>query len=153
MERSSLLDQALLTLQALITQAWGAKVLLAVLVFLFGTWREAYAALAVLMLLDFITGVLAAKHQNKPVTSKTMGLKTGQKVWLYSVVLISANLADKGIPGPDFLLGLALAMLVVTEALSVVENMSRTFPDQPVLMRLRSALGSRLEDLKDKGGP
>lgn len=147
MERASFFE----SITNLFTSAWWVKALLGLLVFLFGAWQQAYGALVALIVLDFFTGVWASKRRGRPVTSKVMGLKTGQKVGLYGVVIAIANLADKGVPGPDFLLGVALAMLVVAEALSAVENLSRIYPDHPVLAWLRQALGSRLEQLQDKG--
>lgn len=89
--------------------------------FLFGEWNNALQALAVFMLLDYITGVLAAYMRPRAKLSSKRGLKgIAKKLTLISLI-VSAHYLDLAIGQNVFCLLLTYFMLG-NEGLSIIEN-------------------------------
>lgn len=89
--------------------------------FLFGEWNNALQALAMFMLLDYITGVLAAYMRPRSKLSSKRGLKgIAKKLTLISLI-VSAHYLDLAIGQNVFCLLLTYFMLG-NEGLSIIEN-------------------------------
>ena len=109
------------------------------LLWAFGPWQEAYGVLIALVALDTITGVWAAFKEGRSVRSSVMKTKSLGKLGLYFAALLLAALVDKALHLGA--VNLTLGLLIVTEALSVVENLRRISPGHPLWERLGRVLG------------
>jgi toxin secretion/phage lysis holin len=89
--------------------------------FLFGEWSNALQALAMFMLLDYITGVLAAYMRPRAKLSSKRGLKgIAKKLTLISLI-VAAHQLDLAIGQNVFCLLFTYSMLG-NEGLSIIEN-------------------------------
>jgi phage-related holin len=117
-------------LAAHLAEAWPAKLGLALLVTLFGPWRDAYGALLIMLILDFITGVGAALKEHT-ASSAIARQKTVAKIVGYTVVLAATYQLERAVDGSpyqlgaDFTLSAVLIYLIGTELLSLIENTER----------------------------
>jgi toxin secretion/phage lysis holin len=89
--------------------------------FLFGEWNNALQALAMFMLIDYITGVLAAYMRPRAKLSSKRGLKgIAKKLTLISLI-VAAHYLDLAIGQNVFCLLFTYSMLG-NEGLSIIEN-------------------------------
>lgn len=103
--------------------AWGSFTGVAgtMATFLFGEWNNALQALAVFMLLDYITGVLAAYMRPRAKLSSKRGLRgIAKKLTLISLI-VAAHQLDLAIGQNVFCLLFTYSMLG-NEGLSIIEN-------------------------------
>lgn len=103
--------------------AWGTAtgVTGTIATFLFGEWSNALQALAMFMLLDYITGVLAAYMRPRSKLSSKRGLKgIAKKLTLISLI-VAAHQLDLAIGQNVFCLLFTYSMLG-NEGLSIIEN-------------------------------
>lgn len=108
--------------------------------FLFGEWNNALQALAMFMLLDYITGVLAAYMRPRAKLSSKRGLKgIAKKLTLISLI-VAAHQLDLAIGQNVFCLLFTYSMLG-NEGLSIIENAAYCGVPIPV------ALKEKLEQL------
>lgn len=114
------------------------KLLGGFLLWALGPWREGYGVLLALVVLDTLTGVWAARQEGRSIRSAVMKVRGLSKLFLYFTVLLLGGLVDRAL-GLG-VLAFALGFLVVTEALSVVENLGRIAPEHPLWGRLRGIL-------------
>jgi phage-related holin len=129
-------------------EAWPLKLLLGLLAWLYGPWQEAYGVLIALVVLDTITGIWAAKREGHTIRSAVLRTKSLTKVGFYAAALMMASLAGR-ITGLDSLLDLALTFAIVSEALSVAENLIRIYPEHPLGRYLQELLEARTGRKKD----
>ena len=129
-------------------EVWPLKLLIGLLAWLYGPWQEAYGVLIALVVLDTITGVWAAKREGHTIRSAVLRTKSLTKVAFYATALMMASLAGR-VTGLNGLLDLALTFAVVSEALSVAENLIRVYPEHPLGRYLRSLLEARAGRTKD----
>jgi toxin secretion/phage lysis holin len=111
----------------------------------FGGWDAALNVLIVLVVLDYITGLLGAIKLKK-VNSEVMYWGGIRKIIIFAVVAL-AVLFDRMLGAPDPVLRtLAIYFYVAREGLSVTENLGKLgVPLPPVIVRV-------LEQLQTKGG-
>ena len=105
--------------------------------FLFGEWNNALQALAVFMLLDYITGVLAAYMRPRAKLSSKRGLKGIAKKLTLISLLVAAHYLDLAIGQNVFCLLFTYSMLG-NEGLSIIENAA--YCGVPVPASLREKL-------------
>lgn len=120
-------------------------VVIAVFSFLFDPTKAfSYLALFILILVDFVTGVAAAKYLGEPVrSSKTK--HTGIKMTAYYAVISAAHLAEYGLADIiSFLDETVLAFFMLTELISLLENVGRMGVNTP------KKLLNQLIDTKNK---
>ena len=129
-------------------EAWPLKLLLGLLAWLYGPWQEAYGVLVALVALDTITGVWAAKREGRTIRSAILRSKGLTKIAFYATALMMASLAGR-ITGLGGLLDLTLTFAIVSEALSVAENLIRIYPEHPLGRYLRELLEARTGKKKD----
>lgn len=118
---------------------WGAVTGVAgtMATFLFGEWNNALQALAMFMLIDYITGVLAAYMRPKAELSSKKGLRGIVKKLALIAFVAAAHFLDLAIGQNVFCLLVTYALLG-NEGLSIVENC--TYCGVPVPASLREKL-------------
>lgn len=83
---------------------------------------------AVFVLLDTLSGIIAATVQGEPITSKRFGHVVVKYIG-YAIGVAVVGLAARGLPGAssahEFLQTLLLGSIMATEALSIAENLHR----------------------------
>ncbi len=132
-------------------EAWPLKLLLGLLAWLYGPWQEAYGVLIALVVLDTITGVWASRREGRTIRSAILRAKSLTKVGFYAAALMMASLAGR-ITGLNGLLDLALAFAIISEALSVAENLIRAYPEHPLGRYLKGLLEARTGKKEDPPG-
>lgn len=137
-------------------EGWLVKGTIAIFASAFGPVTTAHRALAIVMILDLALGI-AASARAKKVNSRVAGRKTLGKVTAYSTVLILAYQLESAIAGSpytlaaDYTLHAALIYLIVTEAISTLENLERlTGTRMRLFLNPRSLLKGVLEGDKPK---
>jgi len=91
--------------------------------FLFGVdGTAAMLALIALMVIDLITGTLAAAVPGGPGISSRRAAKTPLKFAVYLMLISSANLADSAIFEGLYIQKTMIAFLALTELISILEN-------------------------------
>ncbi len=143
MERLTTFFLSIADILSRLTDLLIVKLLVGLVIWIYSPWREAYGILGALVALDFLTGVIAARYRGHHITSAIMATKTGAKLVVYGTALAAINLAERGIGMGALFTGVGLGMLIVTEALSILENLQRIYPDLPILQRLESLLRER----------
>lgn len=133
-------------------ESWPAKLAIGFLTFVFGGWQEAYGALILLVLLDIASGMYASRRQGRSITSRRMREGLVTKFVTYPASIAAMNLAEVGMHTGGLFLTLLLGFLCLTEAISVLENLSRVYPDHPGLRFAMRLLGQQRGDLERKGG-
>lgn len=112
------------------------KVIVAIFLAIYGFFFDhsqlhSHVALFFLVLIDFFTGVSAAKRTGEKIKSAKIR-HTALKMSAYFTMIASAHLAESGLP--SFLQVLdetVVAFLLVTELVSLLENMQRMGYETP----------------------
>lgn len=93
---------------------------------LWSLFAPIHATLGIVLLLisiDFITGIIAAKRRGEPLTST--GIKrTVLKIFIFEIALMLGFIAEKFIPGSLPFTNLVGGFISLTEMTSIVENMN-----------------------------
>lgn len=114
------------------------------LTYLFGTWDAAIGVLIVLMILDYITGVLNG-YLTKTLNSE-VGFKGLLKKFLILVVMIIAVMLDRLMNTGDWIFRtLVCYFYIANEGISLLENIS--LMGVPIPDKIKDAL----EQLNDEG--
>ena len=113
-----------------ILDLWIIKLLISILLTLFGPWNGAYQALLIVMLVDFVTGIWAAvKHRR--LSSSVARQKTVAKLMAYSITLLGVSQLEAIIKlypvaiGSGYTLYTAILYLATTEVISILENIEK----------------------------
>jgi toxin secretion/phage lysis holin len=114
---------------------WGGVVGLVGL--LFGGWNNALQALAMFMLIDYVTGVLAAYVRPRAKLSSKRGLKGIAKKLMLLCFVTAAHQLDLAL-GQNVFCVLVIYFLLGNEGLSILENC--TYCGVPVPASLRDKL-------------
>ncbi|WP_051586431.1 holin family protein [Selenomonas sp. AE3005] len=102
--------------------------------FLFGQWNDALQALAVFMLIDYITGVMAAYMKPRAKLSSKRGLRGIVKKIALVTFVVFAHYLDLAI-GQNIFMVLVTYALLGNEGLSITENLSHCGVPIPVSIR------------------
>lgn len=114
------------------------------LTYIFGTWDAAIGVLIVLMVLDYITGVLNG-YLTKTLNSE-VGFKGLLKKFLILVVMIIAVMLDRLMNTGDWIFRtLVCYFYIANEGISLLENIS--LMGVPIPDKIKDAL----EQLNDEG--
>jgi len=117
-------------------------VIAAVLTYAFGGWDLIMVALASIVILDYISGLLKAAHDNK-LNSK-VGAKGIIKKVLYFVIVAMAHIVDT-VVGTDVLLrNTCIFFFIANEGISIIENAAAMGIEMP------KKLKDMLEQLREK---
>lgn len=110
--------------------------------FIFGGWDKLLSALIVLIVLDYITGIVAAGIDGK--LNSTTGLKgIAKKVFILMIVALAVQI-DCVSAGDGVIRALVMYFFIANEGLSIVENAGQ------VGLPIPDGLVKALEMLKDK---
>jgi toxin secretion/phage lysis holin len=113
---------------------------------LFGQWNDALTSLAMFMLIDYITGVMAAYMKPKTKLSSKRGLRGIVKKLALVTFVVFAHRLDVAVGQNVFCLLVTYALLG-NEGLSITENLSHCGVPIP------KAIKDKLEQLAhEKGG-
>lgn len=104
--------------------------------------RDALLALLVLIIMDFFSAILAAYKTGEPIRSSRV-FHTALKITVYFSLVSAGYIAERGIP-IGVIDEILLGFLVVTELISILENVSRAGYSTP------SGLLNTLKDFKSK---
>lgn len=110
-----------------------------------GGWDAILQALVIFIILDYITGILAAAKQ-KRLNSDVMFWGLIRKAVIFAVIIVAVVLDNLTHSGEHVFRTLVLYFYIVREALSITENCGKLGLPLPV------QLLERLEQLKEKGG-
>ena len=104
---------------------WGCTtgVLGTMITFLFGGWNDALTALAMFIMIDYITGVMAAYIKPRAKLSSKKGLKGIVKKLALITFVVFAHHLDLAI-GQNIFCTLVTYSIMGNEGLSVVENLA-----------------------------
>lgn len=102
---------------------WVNKVIICLVTF-FTPIYPAMIAVGLLIVIDTILGVIAAKKQGVKLSSKAFG-RVITKMLVYQLLVIASYLAETYLFGQVPFLNITLGFLAVTEFVSVAENMSK----------------------------
>ena len=98
--------------------------LVALLIKLFGDNYIIYEALMILVIIDFLTGIICSFRNGKKITSFGM-TRTIKKVMLYAFFMISVHQLYRITLYLNWIQIFAITFLAITELLSIIENLSR----------------------------
>lgn len=117
----------------------------AVLAFMFGELRGIFVALVIFMILDYITGVIAA-YCEKKLSSRIGARGIAKKVALLVIVVLAHMIDAHVIGNGDVLRSAVIFFYLSNEGLSILENSIRI--GLPVPKKLKAAL----VQMRDKEG-
>ena len=90
---------------------------------LFAPIRTTLAVVFLLIFIDFVSGVIAAKRRGEALTS-TGVKRTVLKIFIFEIALMLGFIAEKYIPGSLPFTNLIGGFISLTEMTSIVENMN-----------------------------
>jgi len=105
----------------------------------------AMIAVGILVIIDFITGLIAAKKQNVAITSKKMGA-TITKMLVYQLIIITSQLCETYLVPQIPFIKITLAFLAVTEFTSIAENFQKT-TGKDLMSKIRAYLDKKFRGL------
>lgn len=108
----------------------------AIITYLFGGFDLSMQFLIILMITDYITGIITA-YQLKQLCS-SVGLKGIIKKCGYLVAVTIANMTDVLTTSTGIIRGMVIYFLIANEALSVLENLGKL--GVPIPNKLKSAI-------------
>jgi len=90
--------------------------------FLFGVGNEKIVyGLLVLIVIDFVTGVGAAKRLGHPIQSRS-AVKSAYKVAVYGLLMSAGHITEAIMPGMTYIEQAVTSFLALTELISIIEN-------------------------------
>lgn len=102
----------------------GVAGVMSVVLFLFGNlYHDALVAIIMLMAIDFVLAVSAAKRNGDPITSRKASRSLIKGI-VYLSAISAGYFADQTVPGA-FMQGSMVAFVGVTEFISILENVGR----------------------------
>jgi toxin secretion/phage lysis holin len=116
------------------TSMWGW--ITSVLVFIWGGWTNLFAIFLILVILDFVIGVLAG-FVNKELSSYRGTYGIAKKVMVIFVIAV-AHILDLILGTGDIIRNATLSFYCVIETVSILENLSRS--GVPIPDKVKDAL-------------
>lgn len=116
------------------TSVWGW--ITSVLVFVWGGWTDLFAIFLILVVLDFVIGVLAG-FVNKELSSYRGTYGIAKKVMVIFVIAV-AHILDLILGTGDIIRNATLSFYCVIETVSILENLSRS--GVPIPDKVKDAL-------------
>ena len=119
------------------------------LIVVFAPIQAAVITTFTLIILDLVTGIMAAKKRGEPISSS--GLKrTVGKILLYEISIVAAFLVQQYLTGDLFPASkLVTAMIGLVELSSILENMN-TLNGSPIFKALITKLTQSKEEMEKK---
>jgi len=104
-----------------------AKSMISIFVILFGGDKLLAIFIVILVIIDFITGVIKAKHLNEKVESSKFR-RTVLKLYVYYSLVITLGIVDYMV-GVNLFLKVGYAFIGITEGKSIIENLIAVYPN------------------------
>lgn len=118
--------------------SWLIVMLSSLLLYLFGAWDIAIQVMVVAMVVDYLSGVMAAKSEKN--WSSKVGIKGIYKKVGMLLCIIVANMVDK-VTGSEIIRTAIILFLIGNEGISILENLGRLgVPIAPKLLEVLSQL-------------
>lgn len=110
--------------------------------YFFGGWSVLLQILLAFVVIDYITGVVAAATEGK--LSSSVGMKgIAKKVFIFVIVAV-AHLADTAIGNGSLLMDAAIFFYIANELLSILENAGRVgLPIPEIILKAVDVLKSK----------
>lgn len=121
----------------------GVSFLLTGLIYLLGGWDIAIQSLILIMIIDYITGVLSALY-NKELSSK-IGFKGILKKFACLLVVTLSVVIDSLLGQSGLIRSVVIYFFVANDGLSILENLAE------MNVKLPEALKDALEQLQNRG--
>ncbi|MCR6112688.1 phage holin family protein [Bacillus sp. A301a_S52] len=120
---------------------WSAAVLAAAVSFLYGEWTMLLSILLTLVVIDYISGLVAAGMEGG-IQSRVGLTGIARKIFIFVVVavahLVDTVLLEVGIESEALIFMAALVFYIVNELISITENVGRM--GLPVPKQLKQAI-------------
>lgn len=116
---------------------------------IFAPIQSVIMASFILITLDLITGILAAKRKGEPITSSNLKRSVG-KIFLYELAIILAFMTEKYLVGGDLPVSkLVTSFIGITELKSILENLD-AIQGQPFFTTIISKLAQTQNNKMDQ---
>lgn len=89
-----------------------------------GEHLELVNLLLILVVVDFVTGIMAAKKTGEVISSHK-SLRSATKIVVYSLFIVAAHLSENILPGETYFEHVVVSFLALTEFISVIENIGK----------------------------
>jgi phage-related holin len=155
-DRAPPISVALVAAWASLTEWWPVKAALATGLATFGPMTDGHRALFLALLLDLITGIAVAVKKHT-LSSAVMRQRTLSKLFAYGCLLALVYWLERAIAGGPYefasnlTLNATLIYLVVTESVSVLENVAHVSGIRLSILSNPAKLIARLQEEKDEG--
>ncbi|MCR6105996.1 phage holin family protein [Salipaludibacillus agaradhaerens] len=107
---------------------WSAAVLAAAVSFLYGEWSMLLSILLTLVVIDYVTGLVAAGMSGE-ISSRNGLTGISRKIFIFVMVavahLIDTVLVEVGIESEALIFMAAIVFYIVNELISITENVGR----------------------------
>lgn len=101
------------------------SVIVPVFGFFFGLGTEKLMlGLVTLIVMDFVTGVIAAKKLGHPIQSRN-AVKSAYKIAVYGLLVSAGHITEVIVPLTTYIEEVVMTFLALTELISIVENVGR----------------------------
>ena len=110
---------------------------------------EWLACLCVLIVIDLLTGVIAAVKMGYAIESRK-ALKSTTKLVVYLLLFTAVHLTSHSVPSSAFLVSTVSTFLILTELLSIVENVAKA--GYAVPKRLLNQIGGLTKEKSHRKG-
>jgi phage-related holin len=104
-----------------------AKSMTSILVILFGSDRLLAIFIVFLVIIDFITGIVKARHLKEKIESNKFR-RTVLKLYIYYSLVITLGIVDYMV-GANLFLRVGYAFIGITEGKSILENLIAVYPN------------------------
>ncbi len=81
-------------------------------------------AIVLLIVFDFITGIIAARHTGQVIKSKGI-VRSAFKIAIYGLLISAGHLAEQVTPGTWYIQNGIVVFLALTELISIIENVGK----------------------------
>ncbi len=121
--------------------------------YLFGGWSALLGILLAFVVIDYVTGIIAAGAEGK--LSSVVGLKgIAKKIFIFVIIAV-AHLVDTALGNAHIFRDAAIFFYLANEVLSIIENTGRIgVPVPPVIRQavemLRKKSGSESSEVKEE---
>lgn len=100
--------------------AWFISTILSFITYLLGGWTPLLTMLAVLIILDFVTGIIRGAY-GLGLDSRISSKGVTKKIYIFLMVGI-AHFVDVLIGSADFVKNIAMIFYIISEMISITEN-------------------------------
>lgn len=137
-----------------VCQYWWYKIAASATVIIFTFFfdpdhKKVLASLFALLIIDFITGVIAAKMKNEPIQSHKI-FRSAIKVAVYFTLVSAGRISEAALSPIPFIDETIIGFLTATELVSIIENVAKMGYGVPIglLEKLKQFTGNKHDKKK-----